>query len=433
MKKFYIVVANSFLSNVSSTLIWFALSIWVYIETQSVLATSIMSAVYMLSLIITGFIFGPIVDHHRKKIVMITSDIISLILFVLGFIIYSITPYDSFKDPSNLSLWLFIGIVYLGVIISSIRTVALSTLTTIMVEEKVRDKANGLVGSITGIIYIIAPMAGGVLLALSGMYWVLIIALVLRIVTILNLAYIKIPQDIVPKHSKEDDEFREKINFKETFAVIRSVPGLLALFLFNCINNMLGGVFMPLVDPYGLSLMEQQAWGFLSGILSIGFIIGGLVIAKYGLGTNPLKRLFHVNIIMWLVTIFFTIQPSIFLLSLGMFIYFILIPFIEAAEQTIIQKVVPVEKQGRVFGLAHSIEAAAAPFTTLIVGPITQFFFIPFMTNGEGARLIGGWFGTGDGRGIALLFTVAGFIGFVFTLIAMRLKAYKMLSKRYSE
>ncbi len=34
------------------------------------------------------------------------------------------------------------------------------------------------------------------------------------------------------------------------------MPGLLALIVFSCFNNFLGGAFMALMDAYGLSLMS---------------------------------------------------------------------------------------------------------------------------------------------------------------------------------
>lgn len=188
---------------------------------------------------------------------------------------------------------------------------------------------------------------------------------------------------------------------------------------------------MALMDAYGLSLMSVQVWGILWGFLSFGFIFGGLYIAKKGLGKNPLKNLFRINIITWTVCIFFAIQPSIILLTIGLLICMSLFPFIEATEQTIIQKVVPPERQGRVFGFAQSIEQAASPLTAFLIGPVTQIVFIPFMTTGKGVELIGWWFGVGVGRGIALVFVIAGIIGLIVTLFAMRSKAYKLLYKRY--
>jgi DHA3 family multidrug efflux protein-like MFS transporter len=45
--------------------------------------------------------------------------------------------------------------------------------------------------------------------------------------------------------------------------------------------------------------------------------------------------------------------------------------------------------------------------------------------------LIGGWFGTGADRGIALVFTVTGIIGLCVTLFAMSTKHYRLLSNEY--
>ena len=71
---------------------------------------------------------------------------------------------------------------------------------------------------------------------------------------------------------------------------------------------------------------------------------------------------------LWTVTILFPIRASIVLLTAGMAIYMLLIPFVEAAEQTVLQKVVPYERQGRVFGFAQSVEQAASPLTAFLIG-----------------------------------------------------------------
>ena len=82
----------------------------------------------------------------------------------------------------------------------------------------------------------------------------------------------------------------------------------------------------------------------------------------------------------------FPLQSSIVLLVMTMLPFMLLMPYAEAAEQTILQRVVPYERQGRVFGFAQSVEQAASPLTAFLVAPITQFVVIPFMTDGAGAR-----------------------------------------------
>ena len=143
---------------------------------------------------------------------------------------------------------------------------------------------------------------------------------------------------------------------------------------------------MALMDAYGLSLMSVQGWGLLWGALSAGFIIGGLAVAKTGLSNNPVRLLLLVNVVLWSLTCVFPLRSSVILLSVCMAIYMVLIPYAEAAEQTILQKVVPYQRQGRVFGFAQSVEQAASPLTAFLIGPITQLIFIPFMTTGAGCR-----------------------------------------------
>jgi DHA3 family multidrug efflux protein-like MFS transporter len=96
-----------------------------------------------------------------------------------------------------------------------------------------------------------------------------------------------------------------------------------------------------------------------------------------------------------------------------------------------LQKVVPYERQGRVFGFAQSVEQAASPITAFAISPLAQFVFIPFMTTGAGVGLIGKWFGTGVNRGIALLFIVAAIIGLAASLLALSSKYYRQLTARY--
>gem|GEM_PF-3843704 len=77
--------------------------------------------------------------------------------------------------------------------------------------------------------------------------------------------------------------------------------------------------------------------------------------------------MFLINIITRTSCIFFTVQASIILLALGMLVRMTLFPFVEAAENTIMQKVVPYERLGRVIGFAHSIEGAASPITAFLI------------------------------------------------------------------
>ncbi len=161
------------------------------------------------------------------------------------------------------------------------------------------------------------------------------------------------------------------------------------------------------------------------------FILTGIIISHTGLGRNPLRTLLLVNLT-WSACCLFTLQSSIWLLAAGCFVWMLLRPYAEAAEHTTLQKVVPLERQGRVFGFAQSVEQSASPLTAFLIGPLTQLIVIPFMTDGAGAQSIGRWFGTGPDRGIALVFTIAGMVGVLVTVIAFNSRPYRDLSRAYA-
>jgi len=427
MKTFYAILANSLAASLTNTFVWFAVTFWVYLETKSVMATSIMAGVYLGTVAISGFFLGSVVDRYKKKTSMMISGVLTLIFYLGALIIYIVTPEKVFSNPSGISLWVFIILSLLGAITGNIRSIALSTVVTILIPEEGRDKANGLVGTANGVSFLVASIFSGLVIGFMGMMWMLVLAVGLTAIVLIHLVTIKIEE----KGIVHVESHLESIDIKGTIAAVNLVPGLFGLIFFNTFNNFLGGVFMSLMDAYGLSLVSVQVWGSLWGFLSLGFIVGGLVVAKKGLGKQPLKTLFVSNLIMWTICIFFTIQASIILLAVGLFVYLCLIPVVEATEQTIMQKVIPPERQGRVFGFAQSVEQAASPLTAFMIGPIAKFIFIPFMTTGAGVKLIGSWFGTGSDRGLALLFSVTGVVGLIITIIAMQTDSYKKLSRLY--
>lgn len=441
MKTFYHLLGTALIAITTNSFVWFAVTFWVFLETKNVISTSVIAGIFLVMTASSGFWLGSIVDHNKKKNAMLGSSIASLIFFVIGFLIYTNTPPSDFRSVTSPVLWVFSVAILFGSIAGNIYNIAIPTLVTVLVPEKKRDKANGLFGSVMGVAFALTSVASAFILALGGMNAVLITAIVSTLIAFVYLSFIHIPEKhpIHAQHIQEQStpiktqqgEQQKKIDIKGTIKAIKDIPGLFALIIFNAFNNFLGGVFMALMDAYGLTLVSLQTWGVMWGVLSLGFIAGGLLIARTGLGANPIKTLFRINIAMWVICIFFTIQASIVLLFVGMMIYMILIPFVEATEQTIIQKVVPHERQGRVFGFAQSVEQSASPLTAFMIGPIAQLIFIPFMTTGAGVELIGGWFGTGFGRGIALVFILTGLIGLIVTLIAMRSPSYKLLAARY--
>lgn len=424
---FRALLLNTLLANVTTTFLWFALTFWVYLETRSVLATSILGGTYMLLLAVIGVPLGSWIDRTKKYQVMVTVGAATAVAYVAALVVFLAVPTSRILTIGSPAFFGFTVLILLGALAESARGLTLSTLVTLLVPEEDRAGANGKVGMVNGLAFAVTSVFSGLAIGQLGMRWTLIVAVALTVVSLLHLLTIRIPERSIV-HA---DGLPAKVDFAGAWRAIRQVDGLLALIFFTTLNNLLGGVYMALLDPYGLNLVSVEVWGILWGVLSMGFIIGGALVAKWGLGSKPLRALLLANVAMWAVGFTFTLRESIWPLAVGIFAYMILIPVAEAAEQTVLQQVVPYEKQGRVFGLAQSVEVAAAPVTAFVVGPVAELWLIPYADSPAGQATLEPLLGTGQARGMALVFVVSSLVGLVVTGFAFRSRAYRRLTATY--
>ncbi|HEU5223362.1 MAG TPA: MFS transporter [Candidatus Lumbricidophila sp.] len=428
VKAFHQVLVNTAVANVTTSYLWFALTFWVYLETKSVLATAIIGGSYMLLVALFGVVFGVIVDRMKKKAVMLISAIVTLSTYVIAGAMYVSFAERTLLDWGGVWFWVFSGVILLGGVVENLRNIALSTTVTLLVPADRRDRANGLVGTVHGIAFMVTSVFSGLSIGLLGMGWTTAIAIAATAVALIHLLFVPIPEPTIVHAEGEKPGF----NFKGVIPAVVAVPGLLALILFSTFNNLVGGVFMALMDPYGLTLFSVEAWGIVLGVTSFGFIIGGALVAKFGLGTRPVRTMLVINIGIALLGIGFAWREWWWLYGVGILLFMVLMPIAEAAEQTVVQRVVPYAKQGRVFGFAASVESAAAPVSAFIIGPLAQFWLIPYMNSADGRATLGWLLGDGQARGIALAFIGASLALLLVVLLAFLSKPYRELSDAYT-
>lgn len=422
------VLVNTAVANVTTSYLWFALTFWVYLETRSVLATGIVGGAYMLLLAIFAMLFGTIVDRHRKHRVMVFSGALTLAAFGVAGVLWLLFPERALLDLGGPWFWIFAGVILAGAVVENMRNIALSTTVTLLVPEERRPNANGLVGTVQGLSFVVTSVFSGLSVGVLGMGWTLAIAIALTLAALAHLLTIRIPEE----RPAAATERMPAVDVRGAVRAVRAAPGLFALLIFSTFNNLIGGVYLALMDPYGLQLFPVEIWGVVLGVTATGFIIGGGLVAKFGLGRNPIRTMLLVVIAMGVLGAAFTLRDWWWLYVAGIWIYMALIPMVESAEQTVIQKVVPLETQGRVFGFAAAFESASAPITAFLIAPIAEFVIIPYM-DGDAGRAQWEWLlGDGIGRGIALIFLVAGLVMVVFGAGAFLTRSYRLLSRQYA-
>lgn len=437
MSNFHHVLVNTLIANVTTSYLWFALTFWVYLETGNVGLAGVLNGLYMGLIAIGSIFFGSIVDHNRKKSVMMFAAVSTLVCFAASALVWVVGVTPGQVDARDPALLLFAAFVLLGAVVEHMRNIALSTTVTLMVPEDERDKANGLVGAVQGAAFFATSILSGVSIGFLGMETTMWIALALTVIALIHLIPVKIPEHAIITSTSATSETPSEttvsagIDLRGSWRIILAVPGLLALILFSSFNNLVGGVYTALMDPYGLEMFSPQMWGLVLGITSLGFIIGGAIVSRVGLGKNPVRTLLLVNVGVALLGMIFGLREWWWLYAGGIFIFMLTIPAAEAAEQTILQRVVPFRQQGRVFGLAMAVEMAANPLSTIVVAIIAQAYVIPWMA-GPGANVFGWLLGEGSTRGMALMFVISGAIMLVVVLLAFASRPYRQLSDYYA-
>ncbi len=423
------ILVNTALANITTSYLWFALTFWVYLETRNVIATGVIGGAYMLLIALSSISFGTFVDRYRKLAVMRFAAAFTMVMFVLSGVMFLLTPEPALLDLAQPWFWIFTMIILIGAVVENMRNIALSTTVTILIEPDRRANANGLVGMVQGLMFIVTSVLSGLSVGLLGMGWTVVVALVLTALAFAHLLTLRLPEEVKAAASDAQGGF----DLRGSWAAVMAISGLFALILFSTFNNFIGGVYMALMDPYGLEMFSVEMWGVVFAIGATGFIVGGALIGKFGLGSNPLRTMLIAVALMGLLGAVFTLREWAWLYIVGIWLYMALVPVVEAAEQTVIQKVVPLPRQGRVFGFAMAFESAAAPITAFLIAPIAQFWIIPYARSSEGARQLEPLLGEGISRGIALVFLVAGIIMILVALIAFLTPVYRRVSASYAQ
>lgn len=103
------------------------------------------------------------------------------------------------------------------------------------------------------------------------------------------------------------------------------------------------------------------------------------------------------------------LRPNVILVGLAALVFLACHPIINGSNLVIWQRKVPPELQGRVFSLQRMVTMSALPIAFAAAGPLADRVFEPLLAPGGAlAGTVGRVLGTGEGRGIGLMFQLLG-------------------------
>ena len=157
-RSFRAVLVNTLIANITTSFLWYCVTFWMYLETRNVLVTAILGGSYMLGMALFGVPFGSWIDRTRKKRVMVVSQSVTAVFFALAAIVYFLSPREQLLTIGSFPFVAFVLLLLTGAIMESARGIALGTVVTLLVPDSERAKANGLVGMVGGLGFMITSV-----------------------------------------------------------------------------------------------------------------------------------------------------------------------------------------------------------------------------------------------------------------------------------
>lgn len=158
---------------------------------------------------------------------------------------------------------------------------------------------------------------------------------------------------------------------------------------------------------------------------------GSFLISLWGTPRRKVKAVFLFAFVQGLVLFVGVSRLSVPLVGAAAFLFSVCTISIFVIIQTIWQTQIPRAIQGRAFAMRRLIGWSTLPVAYLAAGPLADKVFTPLlMPKGLLAPSVGLLIGTGQGRGIALLFVVMGAVMITAICLARRYRPFWELESR---
>jgi predicted MFS family arabinose efflux permease len=342
-------------------LLWFVLQL-----TGSGAAVGFVILCFDIPGVITGAILGRLLDRYQPRLVMGLDNLARAALIAAIPTLYAL---------GSLQLWHVFVLALLAGALSPATAAGVRAFMPHLVDDAALDRANTLTATSLQFSYFVGPAAAGFAVGRLGGPWALFIdAASFLLMGLLMLTLPAIAREPrVPQHATAN----RWLGFGALFGV-RYVPSLTLLTLVFFFSY---GPLEAALPVYSAQTLHANAGGY--GLLWTGFGVGAFA------GVLTLTRLSHrwrpsvalpTIAVLWgalLCPLFFIRQLPLAMLFLGV-AGAAWAPY-TPMETTLLQRLVPADVRGQVFGARHSLVGAASPLGAAFGGVLLQYLSAPLV------------------------------------------------------
>ena len=416
-RAFYAITFGQFVSLVGSGMTRFGLSIWVLRETGDTTAYSALLFFAVLPVGLGSIFTGTLIDRWNRRIVMLAGNAVaSLSTFVAALLFFG----------GALEIWHLFIVLAVNGLANAFVIPSMEASVPMLMDKQQLGRAAGITQMTMSLEVIISPALAGLLIASIGLGFIFIIDFVTFGASVLALALSVIPQ---PALDPEGERRSLAGEFMFGLRYIAERPPFVYLMVFVTITMFLmPGIGYALSTPLALSVADERAAGLILSSFGAGALISGVLLTAWGGPKRRMNGVLAGLAMAGAASIVVGLRQSVPLIMVGVFFIGVTFMFMFGLNRVIWQVKAAPEVLGRIFSLRVALGIGAQSLGVLVAGPMAQHVFEPMMMEGGAlATSVGSLIGVGEGRGMALMYIIAGLMLIALVTVSAMVRRVRLM------
>jgi DHA3 family macrolide efflux protein-like MFS transporter len=384
LARFSAIWSGQAFSLLGSALVQFALVWWLTAETGSATVLAIGTMVALLPTVLIGPPAGAFVDRHSRRWIMVLSDSFAALTTLWLVILTS-------------AGWMRIGHVFVAMFLraaaGAFQWPAMQASTSLMVPKRHLARVGGMNQALYGLLGIVAPPTGALLVLALPLNAVLAIDIVTAAFAVLPLLAIPIPQPAAAVEAYGAPLGGIWRDMRAGFRFLRAWKGgvrmiVVAVIIKFFLNPAFALLPILAVKYFGGGALEI---GWLDAASGIGAVAGGLLLSVWGgFRRKILTILFGlVGIGTGMILVGLTPANLLWMALAAVALTGLMGSLVDGPIFALLQSVIPAEMQGRVMTVFGSLISLTVPFGMIFSGLFADGFGVSLLFLIAGAVCLG--------------------------------------------
>lgn len=368
-KKFFTLWCAQNISLLGTNMSGFALGLYVYEATQSVMLYSLFPFFTIMPQILLAPLLGVFVDRWNRKKAMIIGHLGAGICTVLLILLF-------FSNHFNTTP--ILCLIACSSIFNGFTHPAFTAATTQVVPKEHLSRVSGMLQFGFALSIIVSPAVAGILMVKSDLRTIFLIDAITFTIAILLIKTIKLPHLKLKKNTQ--DAFKNYLaDLKTGLKYMKHQPVLYYTLILLAIANFNVGIIQVLITPLVMGVADSDMVGIIWSVSGTGILVGSLILLFFKKINHRTKKVVFLCLLQGLVFLFVCLDTSLAVLAIGAFLFMLFFGLIGGINTVIWQENIPEELQGRVFSIQMLILGSTILLGYLLSGPLIDNVFNPFM------------------------------------------------------